>query len=92
MSLLVRRRYPEASYETWKDVFAPYLSGLYDLMVGRLTAGGGLSPLPREAYETFCAFVYQFSSKEIPDIFFKELDESLDRDSPVTAITPKRPG
>ena len=80
MALLYRRRYPESSYETWKDVFEPYLSGLYELMVRRLTPGGVLPPQNLGLYDTFCSFVYQFSSKEIPGIFFEELDESLSRE------------
>ena len=79
MALLYRRRYPEAAYETWKDAFEPYLAGLYELMVRRLTSGGVISLQEHVSYDAFCSFVYQFSSKEIPGIFFEELDERLSR-------------
>ena len=77
MSLFARRRYPESSYECWRDVFEPYLVGLYETMVRRLTAGGALRPHHRVSFVAFCSFVYQFSSKEVPDIFFRELEETL---------------
>ena len=76
MSLFVRR-YPESSYECWKDVFEPYLVGLYETMVRLLRAGGALPPHQQVSYDAFCSFVYQYSSKEVPDIFFKELEEHL---------------
>ena len=77
MSLFPPQRHTESSYECWKDAFEHYLSGIYDLMIRRLTSGGLLSLHHRVSYDLFCLFVYQFSSKEIPDIFFKELDERL---------------
>ena len=75
MALFFRRRIPESSYECWRDAFEPYLAGLYETMVRYLTSGGVLLPHHRVSYDMFCSFVYQYSSKEIPDIFFKELDE-----------------
>ena len=80
MSLFSRQRHTESSYECWRDTFEPYLSGLYELMGRRLRSGGVLSLKYRVSYDMFCSFVYQFSSKEIPDIFFKELDERLSRE------------
>ena len=81
MSLFFRRRYPESSYECWKDVFEPYLVGLYETMVRLLTAGGALPPHQQVSYDAFCSFVYQYSSKEVPDIFFRELEEHLSRET-----------
>ena len=81
MSLFFRRRHPESSYECWKDVFEPYLVGLYETMVRLLRAGGALPPHQQVSYDAFCSFVYQYSSKEVPDIFFKELGEHLSRET-----------
>ena len=80
MSLFFRRRLTESSYECWRDAFEPYLSGLYETMVRYLTSGGVLRPHHRVSYDMFCSFVYHYSSKEIPDIFFKELDERLSQE------------
>lgn len=80
MSLFARRCITESTYECWRDAFDPYLVGLYDIMVRCLTSGGILSPHRRVSYDMFCSFVYRFSSKEIPDIFFTELDERLSRE------------
>ncbi len=77
MSIFFRPRHPlpPSSYESWKDVFEPYLSALYDLLVRGLRSGG--IPCEKDgSYESFCAFVFRFSSKEIPGIFFKEFEES----------------
>ena len=70
MSFFFRRRITESSYE---------------IMVRYLTSGGVLLPHHRVSYDMFCSFVYQYSSKEIPDIFYKELDERLSREIEDTA-------
>ena len=72
---MFRRRYSESSYECWRDAFEPYLDGLYETMVRLLTSGGVLQSHQRVSFDAFCSFVYQYSSKEVPDIFFRELEE-----------------
>jgi len=80
MSLFFRQGIPEAPYGKWKDVFDPYLMGLYETMGRFLSSGGVLQPHHRVSYEAFCFFVYQYSSKHIPEIFLKELDERLSQE------------
>lgn len=77
MSLFFRQGNPETSYEVWRDVFDPYLRGLYETMKRLLSSSGILRGCRQISYETFCSFVYQYSSKYVPDVFFKELDERL---------------
>ena len=72
-----RLRFPESSYEIWKDAFLPYLAEIYVRGVRRWVEPPAAEPEPhRSLFEAFCSFVYQFSSKEIPPIFFQELEEA----------------
>ncbi len=77
MSLFFRQGKPETSYELWRDVFDPYLRGLYETMKRLLSSSGILRDRRRISYESFCSFVYKYSSKYVPDVFFQELDERL---------------
>jgi len=79
MSLFFRQNTSETPYELWRDAFDPYLTGLYETM-NRFLSSRRILQSRRISYETFCSFVYQYSSKYVPDIFFKELDERISRE------------
>ncbi len=80
MSLFFRQSTSETPYELWRDAFDPYLTGLYETMDRFLSSRRILQTRRRISYETFCSFVYHYSSKHVPDIFFKELDERISRE------------
>ena len=80
MSLFFRQSTSETPYELWRDAFDPYLTGLYETMGRFLSSARILRDRRRISYETFCSFVYQYSSKYVPDIFLKELDERISRE------------
>jgi len=77
MSLFFRQDDYETTYEYWREAMDPHLRGLYETMVQVLLDGSILRARRRISFEAFCSFVYQYSSKRVPDIFSLELDEWL---------------
>ena len=77
MSLFFRQDDYETTYGYWKEAFEPYLRGLYETMEKLLVSAGVLRAQRTISFEAFCSFVYQYSSKRVPDGFSAELDEWL---------------
>ncbi len=80
MSLFFRQDDYETTYGYWKEAFEPYLRGLYETMEKLLVSAGVLRTQRTISFEAFCSFVYQYSSKRVPGIFSKELDEWISRE------------
>ena len=68
MSLFVSANVRRRSFDMWQEAFARYLEGMYDLLLS-VFRGWSFRIGDVVSYSDFCAFVYHYSSKEIPELF-----------------------